>query len=86
MSIGSNNDFSFEESMHATFGSLCTIHTYDHTVADPHPPVYVHYHDLGLAQHRTQKVRPLTTLLQLAIEGRSLAHVEVLKVDVEGRT
>ena len=85
MSIGSNNDFSFEESMHATFDSLCTIHTFDHTVKDPTPPEYVHYHALGLGQHRVEKLRPLSSLVELATGGNALARVEVLKIDVEGR-
>ena len=85
MSIGSNNQFDFEESVHETFGSLCHIHTFDHTVANPHPPPYVNYHSLGIAPTHGEKVRTLAELVELATAGHSLAHVEILKIDVEGR-
>lgn len=84
MSIGSNNDFGYEESMQATFGSRCHIHTFDHTVAKPHPPAYVTYHDVGIAQERAGKLRPLPELIELAKAGLTAPHVEILKIDVEG--
>eukprot|EP00045_Choanoeca_perplexa_P014800 m.176446 g.176446 ORF g.176446 m.176446 type:complete len:371 (-) comp16799_c0_seq1:81-1193(-) len=84
MSIGSNNDFGFEESMHAAFGSLCDIHTFDHTVENPNPPNYVTYHDVGIAQEDGVKVRSLPALMGLAMMNHSLGYVEVLKIDVEG--
>jgi len=84
MSIGSNNDFGYEESMQATFGSLCHIHTFDHTVAKPHPPDFVTYHDVGIAQKRAGKLRSLPELMDLAKAGLSAPHVEILKIDVEG--
>jgi hypothetical protein len=84
MSLGSNNQFDFEESMHATFGSLCRMHTFDHTVANPRPPPFITYHNLGLAHTRGNKVRPLSELVAIAIAGDAGAHAEVLKVDIEG--
>ena len=86
MSLGSNNKFDFEESIHATFGSLCRIHTFDHTVAEPRPPPFVTYHNLGLAHVRGDKVRPLSELVALATAGNASAHVEILKMDIEGCT
>jgi hypothetical protein len=84
MSLGSNNQFDFEESMRATFGPLCTIHTFDPTVAHPHPPPYVTYHDLGIAQHTGGKLRPLPELMEVAKAGLNDPRVEILKIDVEG--
>jgi hypothetical protein len=55
MSIGSKNDFGFEESMQETFGSLCTIHTFDHTVAVPKPPSYVTYHSIGIGARQSKR-------------------------------
>ena len=50
-SIGSNNDFSFEHSLHQRLGPVCEIHTFDHTIgSDPsNKPPFVNFHPFGLS-------------------------------------
>lgn len=43
VSVGSNNEFSFESAVHQQF-PRCSIHTYDPTVREPRPPAYVTFH------------------------------------------
>ena len=85
-SIGSNNDFSFEEAIHEAISERCEIHTFDMTIGE-HPskkPSYVHFHPWGLAAqddetHRLKTLR--STVKALGHEGRM---VDIFKIDCEG--
>jgi hypothetical protein len=79
MSIGSNNDFSFETALES---HRCSVHTFDHTVASPQPPSTVSFHSLGVASASAGTLR---TLRQLYNEtGWAGRQVDVLKLDCEG--
>jgi hypothetical protein len=89
-SIGSRNDYGFEEMIHRV-NPRCEIHTFD--MGKPaHTPSYVTYHQVGLgsaSQARRYKDlnrssgKVLMTLPQMRAE---LGHVEidVLKIDCDG--
>lgn len=79
-SIGSNDEFSFEESIHH-FNPKCEIHTFDPTT--PHPkncPPFVSFHPWALGQFDSPFSYTIPTIM------RRLGHnsVSVLKVDCEG--
>lgn len=83
-SVGSENDFRFEEAVHGLLPH-CEIHTFDHTVG-PRPsrrPPYVHFHPWGLGPDGE---RP--HVLSLASIVRRLKHVgrtiDIFKIDCEG--
>lgn len=77
-SIGSNNDFSFESSLHQEL-PLCTIHTFDHTIVPVDVPPFVSFHSWGLGSRNEGNVRTLTSIMKnLATE-----HLEILKIDIE---
>lgn len=79
-SVGSNNDFSFEESIHS-FNPACEIHTFDPTVKYPtNRPPYVHFHRYGVGKSDRLDVKLTKDIMQ------KLGHksVSVLKVDCEG--
>jgi len=82
-SIGSNDDFSFEEAIHH-FNPQCEIHTFDPTLtsAPVHKPAYVHFHPWGLGSLDSADNSGLT----LSTIMRRLGHnnITVLKVDCEG--
>lgn len=77
-SIGSNNEFSFEQDMVARG---CEVHTFDHTVAAPQPPAGVTFHRDGLGV--ATDAPPMRSLGNITA---SLGHstVDVLKMDIEG--
>ena len=80
-SLGSRNEFDFEESMLAT--TPCTIHTFDCTVdgsAKPNNPrVVFHRQCLG----DRDDARHYLPLAALAAENGH-AHIDILKMDIEG--
>ena len=78
VSIGSNNEFSFELAM---LERGCSVHTFDHTVANAAPPPGVHFYSLGLGV--TGAVLPLVTFEHL-LEAANVSTVDVLKMDIEG--
>jgi hypothetical protein len=82
-SVGSNNDFSFEEAM-AVYG--CRMHTFDHTVARPMPPAFVTFHSVGLAGVNGSDGNVLLTLRGAAARANLDAStvIDVLKIDCEG--
>ena len=94
-SIGSNNEFSFEEHMHALFPH-CEIHTLDHTVAAPSNPPFVNYHSWGLSnvdEGSVNYVGDRVVLNNGAIYSfptvmKAMGHekrtVHTLKIDIEG--
>ena len=94
-SIGSNNEFSFEEDVHSLF-SDCEIHTFDHTVDFPDNPPFVNYHAWGLAEFDVGEVRSKGdkialqsgTLYSFPTIMKALGHekrrIHALKIDIEG--
>lgn len=80
ISIGSNNEFSFESALVGEYG--CSVHTFDHTVNGSTAPHGVTFHrkGLGVTQRRVADLAPLRDLFATA----GFEWVEVLKVDVDG--
>lgn len=83
-SIGSSNDFMFEEAVLKDISPTCEIHTFDHTVGD-HPsnkPKNVNFHPWGLAKE-TGKY-PMKSMESISKE---LQHenrtVDIFKIDCE---
>lgn len=70
VSIGSNDEFSFEEAMMRQFRRL-NVHVYDGTVASPRVPTNVTYHNMN--------VRKTLQLPYLTLTSRA-----ILKIDCEG--
>ena len=81
LSIGSNNDFSFEDGIH-NLNPNCQIHTFDHTVVPVNVPPFVTFHDFGLANRDEGKLVTMKSALKLA--GLSGKHIDILKIDCEG--
>eukprot|EP01135_Chromosphaera_perkinsii_P006148 Nk52_evm14s418 gene=Nk52_evmTU14s418 len=90
-SFGSENEYSFESSIHHLYPH-CIIHTFDHTVLNPTPPNYITFHKWGVSdkdqeassndgQLKDGKLYRIPTIL------KALSHVDetinVLKIDVE---
>ena len=81
ISIGSNNDFSFEHEVHKYF-PRCKISVFDHTVANPSPPPYVDYFSFGLGSENNLQIITLETAFKKA--GVSPQEgVDILKIDCE---
>ena len=83
-SVGSNNDFHFEEAV-LQVARNCQIHVFDHTVKNPSKkPRHVHFHPWGLAS----VTDPTTNLKSLADIVAQLGHagkkINILKIDCEG--
>ena len=83
-SIGSNNQYEFEQAVHQTFPSTCKIHTFDCTVARPTPPPFVQYHSicLGSTPERIQG-REFTSFSDL-VERTGGIQPSLVKMDIEG--
>jgi hypothetical protein len=97
-SIGSNNDFSFEHSLHQRLGPVCEIHTFDHTIgSDPsNKPPFVNFHPVGLSNERILEL-PSSSHERAAIGSKLLslnrivkrnnhesrAWIDILKIDCE---
>lgn len=81
-SLGSNNDFSFEESM--LKNTPCEIHTFDCTVDGStkpnNPRVVFHHLCIGPDTHRSSLFRTLSSITE------ELGHtrISLLKMDIEG--
>jgi len=82
-SIGSNNDFSFEEFVHQDIGAHCEIHTFDFgDYGAGAVKAGVHYHRVGLGGDNPPKFKSLSTVIQeLGHEGRT---IDIFKIDCEG--
>lgn len=83
LSIGSDNDWSFEEAMH-NLNPRCKIHTFDHTIMGrvKNKPDYVNYYPMGLGPQSAGPIGTMDVLLQAA--GLSNTSVDILKIDCEG--
>jgi len=82
-SVGSNNDFSFEEYVLKEIGSHCEIHTFDFgNYSEGAKKAGVHYHQVGLGLDQPPKYKSLSTIVnELGHEGRT---VDIFKIDCEG--
>lgn len=87
-SVGSNNDFSFEESVLREVSESCEIHTFDPTVGTnpSQKPDDVEFHPWGLATDNFQKggqtFKNMKQIVKdLGHEGRT---IDILKIDCEG--
>ena len=82
-SIGSNNDFSFEEGI-ADLLPHCKIFTFDPTVKSPKVPAHiadkVQFLKWGLSGSDTGNYLLLSTMMRRLKHS----HIDILKVDVEG--
>ena len=82
ISIGSNNDFSFEEALLA-LNPACNIHTFDHTIAgSATPPASVHFHPFGIGAAPAGRLLTMDGIVRLA--GFERKEIDVLKIDCEG--
>lgn len=82
-SIGSSNDFRFEEAILRDISNNCEIHVFDHTVKNAtNKPLNVHFHPWGLAVRTHGALKSLTNIVhQLNHTGRT---IDVFKIDCEG--
>jgi len=90
-SIGSNNDFSFEEAVLRDIGSHCEIHTFDYDdYNEGAKKAGVHYHQMGFGldgvsedpDMEGSKFKSLKTIVkELGHEGRT---IDIFKIDCEG--
>jgi len=84
-SIGSNNDFSFEESVLAKIGQDCEIHTFDMGhYGSKAKMVGVTYHQFGLGgvDDPASRLKSLKTVVkELGHKGRT---IDIFKIDCEG--
>eukprot|EP00547_Thalassionema_nitzschioides_P011399 CAMPEP_0194256632 /NCGR_PEP_ID=MMETSP0158-20130606/37112_1 /TAXON_ID=33649 /ORGANISM="Thalassionema nitzschioides, Strain L26-B" /LENGTH=355 /DNA_ID=CAMNT_0038995375 /DNA_START=16 /DNA_END=1080 /DNA_ORIENTATION=+ len=82
-SVGSNNDFSFEESVHKNIGPHCKIHTFD---KGPYMrgarKAHVKYHRYFVGNDSGENVKSIATIVkELGHEGRT---IDIFKIDCEG--
>jgi len=82
-SVGSNNDFSFEEYVFKEIGSHCEIHTFDFgNFGEGAKKAGVHYHQVGFGLDEPPKYKSLQTIVkELGHEGRT---IDIFKIDCEG--
>jgi len=85
-SVGSFNNFDFEESVFQDISEKCEIHTFDPTVGDSpsNRPEYVHFHSWGLAKD-TNSATKMKSLKDIILKlGHEKRHIDILKIDCEG--
>lgn len=81
-SLGSSNEYSFEEAMYEFFGPETEIHTFDFGVPIGTPP-FVKYHQYKIAaEDGPGGARTLKTILREL--GHERRRIDVLKTDIEG--
>jgi hypothetical protein len=81
VSIGGNNDWSFEEAMHA-LNPLCKIFTFDHTITPINKPAFVTFHKIGLGTNDTGLILTLPSALRKI--GLENEKIDIFKIDCEG--
>ena len=81
LSVGSNNDWSFETAMHA-LNPRCRIHTFDHTSGPAGKPAYAKFYATCLGSADSGSVRTMDGILRMA--GLENKTVDILKIDCEG--
>ena len=83
LSVGSNDDFSFEVAIHK-LAPTCSILTIDHTVVSPlNKPHCVSYLPLGLVSQEGIRLQPEKFPAFKQVLGNR-THIDVLKIDCEG--
>lgn len=86
-SVGSNNDFSFEEAVLRDISLDCEIHTFDHTIGSVPSNLpeqgNMAFHPWGLSRSdRGANMKSMATIVKaLGHEGRT---IDILKIDCEG--
>ena len=85
-SVGSSDDFSFEEAIMQDVSSACEIHVFDHTVPNPrNKPCGVHFHPWGLGGAHEPAGSALKSLADIvAALGHKGRTIDILKIDCEG--
>jgi hypothetical protein len=84
-SVGSNNDFQFEQAILKDVSSRCEIHVFDHTVQTPtNKPGAVHFHLWGLSNVDSADGKMKTLHSMVAALGHQGRTLDVFKVDCEG--
>ena len=85
-SVGSFDDFSFEEAITRDVSSAREIHAFDHTVSNPrNKPCGVHFHPWGLGRAREPDGSDLKGLADIVVAlGHKGRTIDVLKIDCEG--
>ena len=69
VSVGSNNEFSFEEAMHRKYPDM-KIHVFDGTVKTPNVPPFIKYHNRNLNSHTANMLNRFKTyILKIDCEG-----------------
>ena len=84
-SVGSENDFSFEEAVWTMVSPECEIHTFDPTIGEQPsnlPAGNIHFHPWGLAAQDDGVFKTLPTIItELGHTGR---EIDIFKIDCEG--
>lgn len=81
LSIGSYNDFGFENAIVNNYG--CNVSTFDHTVSNPTPPSQVSFYPFGIATKSEGQLKTINQLSEIAgLHNKSL--IDVFKIDCEG--
>jgi len=81
-SVGSNNEFSFEEAVHL-FNPKCEIHTFDPLTSPPdRKPEFVHFHPWRLGSHDSYLESTFT--IQTIMHHLGHTNITILKADCEG--
>jgi Methyltransferase domain len=76
-SVGSNNEFSFEESLQS---HECQIFTFDHTTNGAAHPAFVHFSQVGIAPVSSGNLKSLPDLAAMV----NVSTIDVFKIDCEG--
>jgi hypothetical protein len=81
VSIGSNNDWSFEQAIFR-LNPHCKIFTFDHTIVPVNVPAYVNFHKIGLGSSDNGQILTLASALkEVGLENKT---VDIFKIDCEG--
>jgi Methyltransferase domain len=81
ISIGSANDWSFEEAVHQ-LNPRCKIFTFDHTITPINQPAFVNFHNIGIGTSDSGPILTLASALRkIGLEDKT---VDIFKIDCEG--
>lgn len=81
MSIGSNNDWSFEIAVHQ-LNPLCNIYTFDHTITPAQKPDFVTFLPFGLSEMDEENLLTIPSAVQkIGLQGQK---IDIFKIDCEG--
>jgi len=81
VSIGSNNDWSFETMMHH-LSPHCKIHTFDHTIKPYRKPDFVKWWPFGISDRDEGQLVTISTALEKC--GLAGQKIDIFKIDCEG--